>query len=56
MIWKVNLKNVGSCWWWFRNGAWITGGGIAMGMGLEYFVGNTWRDREREGKVKVMGE
>lgn len=36
MIWKVRLKEVSSCWWWFRNGAWLTGGGIASGMLAEY--------------------
>ena len=36
MIWKVKLKEVSSCWWWFRNGAWLTGGGIAGGMFVEY--------------------
>ena len=36
MIWRVDLKSVGSCWWWFRNGCWITGGGIGVGLALEY--------------------
>lgn len=36
MIWKVRLKEVSSCWWWFKNGAWLTGGGIASGMLAEY--------------------
>ena len=38
MIWKVKLKDPQSCWWWFRNGAWLTGGGIASGMLAEYFL------------------
>ncbi len=38
MIWKVRLKEVSSCWWWFRNGAWLTGGGIAGGMLAEYML------------------
>lgn len=38
MIWKVKLKEVSSCWWWFRNGAGLTGGGIAGGMLVEYVV------------------
>ncbi|TLD22643.1 4-hydroxybenzoate polyprenyl transferase [Venturia nashicola] len=38
MIWKVNLKNVANCWWWFKNGAWFTGGGIAVGMAGEYLA------------------
>lgn len=36
MIWKVNLKNVRSCWWWFRNGCWSTGGVITLGLACEY--------------------
>ena len=36
MIWKVDLKSVSSCWWWFQNGAWLTGGGIATGLLGEY--------------------
>ncbi|MCJ1399013.1 Para-hydroxybenzoate--polyprenyltransferase, mitochondrial precursor (PHB:polyprenyltransferase) [Xylographa trunciseda] len=38
MIWKVKLKNVNNCWWWFKNGAWLTGGGIAAGLLGEYFA------------------
>ena len=38
MIWKVKLKELSSCWWWFRNGAWLTGGGIAGGMFVEYVI------------------
>ncbi len=38
MIWKVRLKELSSCWWWFRNGAWLTGGGIAGGMLAEYML------------------
>lgn len=32
MIWKVQLKSVWSCWWWFRNGCLLTGGGISTGL------------------------
>ena len=38
MIWKVRLRDVSSCWWWFKNGAWLTGGGIAGGMLAEYLL------------------
>ncbi|PYH97753.1 4-hydroxybenzoate polyprenyl transferase [Aspergillus ellipticus CBS 707.79] len=38
MIWKVQLKNVQNCWWWFKNGCIFTGGGIATGMLLEYIA------------------
>lgn len=38
MIWKVRLKDVNSCWWWFKNGAFFTGGGIASGMLAQYLL------------------
>ncbi|PGG98314.1 4-hydroxybenzoate polyprenyl transferase [Blastomyces parvus] len=38
MIWKVKLKDVGDCWWWFKNGCWITGGGITLGLLGEYLA------------------
>lgn len=38
MIWRVKLKDVSNCWWWFKNGAWFTGGGIALGLAAEYFA------------------
>ena len=43
MIWKVRLEEVSSCWWWFRNGAWLTGGGIAGGMLAEYILNSEQR-------------
>jgi 4-hydroxybenzoate polyprenyltransferase len=36
MIWKVQLKNVRNCWWWFKNGCLLTGGGISLGLLGEY--------------------
>ncbi|MCJ1315069.1 Para-hydroxybenzoate--polyprenyltransferase, mitochondrial precursor (PHB:polyprenyltransferase) [Xylographa vitiligo] len=38
MIWKVKLKDVNNCWWWFKNGALLTGGGIAAGLLGEYVL------------------
>ncbi|KAL4993457.1 4-hydroxybenzoate polyprenyl transferase [Aspergillus recurvatus] len=38
MIRKVQLKSTQSCWWWFKNGCLMTGGGISLGMFLEYFI------------------
>ena len=38
MIWKVNLKSVSDCWWWFRRGCWFTGGGVALGLFGEYMA------------------
>jgi len=36
IIRKVNLRDVRDCWWWFRNGAWITGGTISAGLLGDY--------------------
>jgi len=38
MIWRVQLKNVKDCWWWFKNGCWYTGGGITLGLVGEYLA------------------
>lgn len=38
MIWRVKLKDVKNCWWWFKNGAWFTGGGIVLGLVGEYIT------------------
>ncbi|KAI9924039.1 hypothetical protein AWENTII_003947 [Aspergillus wentii] len=38
MIWKVQLKNVQNCWWWFKNGCLFTGGGITLGMLCDYLA------------------
>ena len=48
MIWKVRLKEVSSCWWWFRNGALFTGGGIASGMFAEYMLNHRRQGRKLE--------
>ena len=45
MIWRVRLKEVSNCWWWFRNGAWLTGGGIAGGMLAEYLLNSEQKKR-----------
>jgi 4-hydroxybenzoate polyprenyltransferase len=36
MIRRVQLDNVVNCWWWFRNGCLLTGGGISLGLFAEY--------------------
>lgn len=46
MIRCVDLKSVRSCWWWFRYGCWLTGGGIILGLGGDYLARLL---REREG-------
>lgn len=38
MIWRVQLKNVQNCWWWFKNGCLLTGGGATLGMLCEYLA------------------
>ena len=47
MIWRVDLKCVQDCWWWFRRGVWFTGGGIAFGMLAEYLSKRHYADSER---------
>ena len=58
MIWRVRLGEVGSCWWWFRRGAWLTGGGISAGLLGEYLYKikvKTSREAVRiEGEEKVL--
>ena len=44
MIWKVKLKEVSSCWWWFKNGAWFTGGGISLGLIADYLLCKSQKD------------
>lgn len=36
MIRRVDLKSVQDCWWWFKYGCWLTGGGIAVGLAGDY--------------------
>lgn len=51
IIWKVRLKESSNCWWWFRNGALFTGGGIASGMFAEYLLSPRPQGRELEKKT-----
>ncbi|KAF2199690.1 4-hydroxybenzoate polyprenyl transferase [Delitschia confertaspora ATCC 74209] len=53
MIWKVQLKSVNNCWWWFKNGAWFTGGGIALGLMSEYFA-QYFSLYEKKGEIKEI--
>ena len=50
MIWKVRLKETSSCWWWFRYGAWLTGGGITAGLLGDYLINSTLSKREQGSK------
>lgn len=38
MIYRVRLKEVQDCWWWFKYGCWFTGGSIAAGLFGDYLV------------------
>lgn len=38
MIWSVRLNDAQNCWWWFRNGCWLTGGSIALGLAGDYYM------------------
>ena len=38
MVWRVQLKEVKNCWWWFRNGCLITGGTISAGLLGDYII------------------
>lgn len=38
MIFYVNLKDSGSCWWWFGHGFWSAGLSIATALAAEYVV------------------
>lgn len=38
MIRRVNLKSVSDCWWWFKNGCYLTGCGISLGLAGEYLT------------------
>ncbi|KAF2235169.1 4-hydroxybenzoate polyprenyl transferase [Viridothelium virens] len=48
MIWRVRLKSVESCWWWFRYGCWFTGGAIALGLLGEYGSRVVAKDKHEE--------
>ncbi|MCJ1379031.1 Para-hydroxybenzoate--polyprenyltransferase, mitochondrial precursor (PHB:polyprenyltransferase) [Xylographa soralifera] len=51
MIWKVKLKDVNNCWWWFKHGALLTGGGIAAGLLGEHVLqksGNNYKAIKQE--------
>ncbi|KAL8971274.1 MAG: hypothetical protein Q9183_001131 [Haloplaca sp. 2 TL-2023] len=51
MVWRVNLKDVSSCWWWFKYGAWFTGGGISVGLLAEYLQAASSSSGDTRAKV-----
>lgn len=47
MIYRAKLKDARNCWWWFKNGCWITGGGIGLGLVGDYLARrNGWYGRK----------
>ena len=36
MIWKVDLSVPDDCLFFFKNNCWYVGGGMAVGLGMEY--------------------
>lgn len=48
MIRRVKLKEVKNCWWWFVNGAWLTGGAISLGLAGEYAAQLLGLDNEEQ--------
>lgn len=55
MIWKVKLKEVASCWWWFRYGAWLTGGGITAGLLGDYSIDSGLSKRDPGSIAATVG-
>lgn len=55
MIWRVRLKDVKNCWWWFKNGCWITGGGISLGLLGDYLAKYFgWYDTESQDETTAV--
>ena len=52
MIFKVKLDEITDCWWWFKNGALFTGGGIAAGIFGEYLL-QEYRSTETKPSLEV---
>ena len=48
MVRRVDLRDVKDCWWWFRNGAWITGGTISLGLLGDYLYDWSFRSQRVE--------
>ena len=46
MVARVNLRDVKDCWWWFRNGSWLTGGTISLGLLGDYLYRRQKEDKE----------
>lgn len=54
MIWRVRLDEMKDCWWWFKNGCWITGGTISFGLAGDYVARLLgWYETEEEQELNV---
>jgi 4-hydroxybenzoate polyprenyltransferase len=51
MIYRVRLKEVKNCWWWFKYGCWFTGGSIAGGLFGDYLVKRSSEEPKRSGRT-----
>jgi 4-hydroxybenzoate polyprenyltransferase len=38
LLLRVDLENLGSCWWWFGTGFWYTAGVVFIGLLMEYVL------------------
>ncbi|KAF7513353.1 hypothetical protein GJ744_009774 [Endocarpon pusillum] len=54
MIYRVRLKEVGSCWWWFKNGCWLTGGSVAAGLLGDYLVRRSSEESDRPRRTDLV--
>lgn len=55
MIWRVDLKSVQNCWWWFSYGCWLTGGAISAGLLADYLVQRQQRTGKDTKSISVEG-
>jgi 4-hydroxybenzoate polyprenyltransferase len=51
MIYRVRLKEVRNCWWWFKYGCWSTGGSVAAGLFGDYLVQRFSEESDRSRDV-----
>ena len=54
MIYRVRLKEVRNCWWWFKNGCWLTGGSIAAGLLGDYLVRRSSEESNRPRRIDLV--
>ena len=46
IIRQVDLKNPKDCWYWFKNGAWMTGGVISTGLLMDFLYRRSEAEQE----------